>query len=166
LGHSGVVLALANVISGVLEDASLAVRALGGVVQEVLANRGQVLAAQTFLLLELVLAVGKPTALLLLAVFAVLAVEPEAAELSLDLFFPAIFQFNVFGERGEYVVHSHGWGLARELFSDHGRLEVNALHVEVLDVCIADVAALRGKVGASGDGGLSVNVGLLRLFEG
>ena len=122
LSHSGVVLALADVKTGVLEDASLAVCAFGRVVQEVLANRGQVLAAQTLLLLELVLAVGKSTALFLLAVFAVLAVEPEATEFGLDLLLPAIFQLDVFGEGGEYIVHSHRRGLAGELLSDQGRL--------------------------------------------
>jgi len=58
--------------------------------EEVLADRCQVLSAKTLLLLKLVLAVSKAAALLFLAVFAVLALEPEAAQLSLDLLLPAV----------------------------------------------------------------------------
>jgi len=96
LTHLGVALTLTNVICRVLEDASLAVRALRGMLQEVLADRGQVLTAQTLLLLELILAVGKPTTLVLLAVLALQSLEPEAAQLSLHLLFPSIFVFAIF----------------------------------------------------------------------
>ena len=41
--------------------------------------------------MKLILAVGKATALFLLAVLALLTVQPESAELSLDFLFPSIF---------------------------------------------------------------------------
>ena len=47
--------------------------------------------------MKLILAVGKAAALFLLAVLAFLTVEPEPAELSLDLFLPAIFVLDVLG---------------------------------------------------------------------
>jgi len=58
--------------------------------KEVLADRSQVLSAETLLLLKLILAVSEATALLFLAIFAVLALKPEAAQLSLDLLLPTI----------------------------------------------------------------------------
>lgn len=75
-----------------LEDASLSVGALGWVLQKVLTDRCQVLLAQSLLLLELILSVGKATALLLLRVLALLTKKPEAAELGLDLLFPCVFE--------------------------------------------------------------------------
>ena len=79
----------------VLEDAALAVSALRWVLKEVLANRCQILPAKAFLLLKLILTMGKAAALFLLAVLALLTIEPEPAELSLDLLFPAIFVLDV-----------------------------------------------------------------------
>lgn len=58
--------------------------------KEVLADRSQVLSAETLLLLKFILAVSEATALLFLAIFAVLALKPEAAQLSLDLLLPTI----------------------------------------------------------------------------
>lgn len=71
-----------------LEDAPLTIRALGGVLEEILADRRQILSAQTLLLHELVLSVGEATPLVLQEVLAVLALEPEPAQLCLDLLFP------------------------------------------------------------------------------
>lgn len=92
--HVSVVLALAHVEGRVLEDAPLAVGALGRVNEEVLADRGQVLPAQALLFLELLLAVSEATALILLAVFALLAIQPEAAQFGLDLFLPSVLSFD------------------------------------------------------------------------
>jgi len=88
LHHFRVVLACANIISRMLEDAPLTIRALGGVLEEILADRRQILSAQTLLLHELVLSVGEATPLVLQEVLAVLALEPEPAQLRLDLLFP------------------------------------------------------------------------------
>ena len=52
--------------------------------------------AQTLLLLELVLAVGKATTLVLLAVLTLHALEPEAAKLGFHLLFPSILIFVIF----------------------------------------------------------------------
>lgn len=60
--------------------------------QEVLANRCQVLSAETFLLLKFFLSVSKAAALLFLTVFTLLAIKPESAKLSLDLLFPPILR--------------------------------------------------------------------------
>ena len=90
LHHCSVVLSLAHVVSWVLEDASLTIRTLRWVVQEILADRCQVLTAEAFFLLKLVLSVSEAAALLLLAVFARLSIEPELAEFSLDLFLPSV----------------------------------------------------------------------------
>ena len=86
---------LAHVIGWVLEDAPLAIRALGWVLQEILTNRCQILSAEAFLLLKLLLAVSEATALFLLAVLARLTVEPELAQLGLDLLFPAVLNLDV-----------------------------------------------------------------------
>lgn len=59
-------------------------------VQEILTHRCQVLAAQALFLLQLVLSMSESTALLFLAVFAILSVQPEFAQLRLDLLFPAV----------------------------------------------------------------------------
>jgi hypothetical protein len=96
LHHSFVVLARTYIKSGVLEDAALPIGALRWMLQKVLADRGKILSAQTLLLLELFLAVGESTALLLLAVFAGLAIEPEAAEFSLDFLLPSVLSFDRF----------------------------------------------------------------------
>jgi len=90
LHHFRVALTRLHIVSGVLEDAPLAVSALRGMLQEVLADRCQVLSAQSLLLLELLLSVRKATALVFLQVFARLALEPELAKLGLDLFLPCV----------------------------------------------------------------------------
>ena len=51
LHHLGVRLAAAHVVRRVLEDAALAIGALGGVIKEVLADRCQVLSAESLLFL-------------------------------------------------------------------------------------------------------------------
>lgn len=83
-----------------LEDASLSIRALGGVLQEILADRRQILSAQTLLLHEIVLPVGEATPLVLQEVLAVLALEPEPAQLSLDLLFPHGLSEGLVGSEG------------------------------------------------------------------
>ena len=104
LNHFGVVLTLTNVIGWVLEDAPLTVGALGRMLEEVFADRGQVLTAESLLLLEFILAVSEATALFLLAVLALHAHEPETAKLGLNLLFPAIFVFVIFAARCGVVV--------------------------------------------------------------
>jgi hypothetical protein len=104
LNHFFVVLTLTNVIGWVLEDASLAVGALGRMLEEVFADRGQVLTAETLLLLEFILTVSEATALFLLAVLALHAHEPETAKLGLNLLFPAIFVFVILVARCGVVV--------------------------------------------------------------
>lgn len=104
LNHFFVVLTLTNVIGWVLEDASLAVSALGRMLEEVFADRGQVLTAESLLLLELILTVSEATALFLLAVLAFHAHEPETAKLGLNLLFPAIFVFVILVARCGVVV--------------------------------------------------------------
>ncbi len=166
LDHVDVVLTLAHVKSWVLENASLAIGAFRRVFKEVFANRGQVLAAQSLLLLKLVLPVGEPTTLLFLTVFAVLTVKPEAAQFCLDLFFPSVLHLCVFGKRGESVVYTNRWGLARKLLPGHWwLLEADAFHVNVLVVRLTVVASLRRDVGASCERGGRVYVGLLHLLE-
>ena len=108
LHHSCVVLPLAHVIGRVLEDASLTIRTLGWVLKEILTNRCQILSAEAFLLLELLLAVSEATALFLLAVLARLTVEPELAQLGLDFLPPAC----VFGTLDAGSEGSGGHGLA------------------------------------------------------
>jgi len=88
--HVRVLLTLAHVESGVLEDAALSIGALGGVLEEVLAYRGHVLLAEALLLLKFVLAMGKPAALLFVLVLALEPIEPELAQFSLDLALPSI----------------------------------------------------------------------------
>lgn len=90
LHHQRVVLPGTHVESGVLKDAPLPIRALRWVVQEILAHRCQVLAAQALLFLKFVLAVSESATLLFLTVLTGLAIEPEAAKLSLDLLLPAV----------------------------------------------------------------------------
>jgi len=104
LNHFGVVLTLTNVIGWVLEDAPLTVGALGRMLEEVFADRGQVLTAESLLLLEFILTVSEATALFLLAVLALHAHEPETAKLGLNLLFPAIFVFVIFAARCGVVV--------------------------------------------------------------
>jgi len=104
LNHFGVVLTLTNVIGWVLENASLTVGALGRMLEEVFADRGQVLTAKSLLLLEFILTVSEATALFLLAVLALHAHEPETAKLGLNLLFPAIFNFVIFAARCGVVV--------------------------------------------------------------
>lgn len=78
----------------VLENASLAISALGRMLEEVFADRSEVLLAKTLLLHELVLAVGKAAALIFLTVLALLTLEPEATKLGLDLLFPCGLGFS------------------------------------------------------------------------
>ena len=77
-----------------LEDTSLSISALRRVIQEILTDRSQVLSAQSLLLLELVLAVCKPTALIFLTILAGLSVQPESAQLCLDLLFPTVLHLD------------------------------------------------------------------------
>jgi len=105
LHHVAVGLAFSNVEGRVLEDASLAVSALRRMVQEILADRGEVLTGQALFLLELLLAMSEAAALFLLTVFALLAVEPEAAQLGFDLLLPAILHL---GSGACIVVVDHG----------------------------------------------------------
>lgn len=124
LHHIGVGLTCSDVVRGVLENASLTIRALRGVLKEVFADGGKVLSAEALLLLELILAVCESAALLFLAVLARLTLEPEAAELSLDLLLPAILGLAIFGTDSSTFLIEAG-GLAGEL-SDGG---VESAHV-------------------------------------
>ena len=90
LHHFRVGLTRLSIVCWVLEDAPLTIRALGGMLQEVLANRRQILSAESLLLLTLVLSVRKATALVFLQVFTSLTLEPELAQLGLDLFLPCV----------------------------------------------------------------------------
>ena len=149
-----------------LENTSLAICAFRGVVKEIFANRSQVLAAQSLLLLKLVLPVGETTTLFFLTVFAFLAVEPEAAQFCLDLLFPAVLHLGVFGKRSEGIINTNRWGLSRELLAGHWRLlKSDTFHVNVFVVRLTVVAALRRDVGTSCERGGCVNVRLLHLLE-
>jgi len=90
LHHFRVALTRLHIVCRVLEDAPLAISALRGVLQEVLADRCQVLSAKSLLLLKLFLSVREATALFLLQVFARQTLEPELAQLGLDLFLPLV----------------------------------------------------------------------------
>lgn len=117
LNHIGVILAFTNVIGWVLEDASLAVGALGRMLEEVFADRGQVLTAESLLLLEFILTVSEATALFLLAVLALHAHEPETAKLGLNLLFPAILVFVIFIAGGGVVVMATAMVVRAHLFA-------------------------------------------------
>lgn len=71
-----------------LEDASVPICAFLGAVDEILADRGQVLLVQALFGTKLGFAVSKATALALSQVFAGLTLEPVLAKLSLDLALP------------------------------------------------------------------------------
>ena len=166
LDHVHVALTLAHVKSWMLENTSLAVGTFRGVVKEVFANRSQVLAAQSFLLLKLVLSVGKTTTLFFLTVFAFLTVEPEAAKFCLDLLFPAVLHLGVFGKRSEGIINTNRWSLSRELLAGHWRLlKSDIFHVNVFIVRLAVVTTLRRDVGTSCERRGSVNIRLLHLLE-
>ena len=94
LDHVSIVLSNAHVKGWVLENASLSVRALRRVIQEVLAYRCKVLPTEAFLLLELVLAMRETTSLFLLTIFAVSTVKPKSAQLSPDFLLPPVFSFD------------------------------------------------------------------------
>lgn len=136
-------------------------------IQEVLAHRGQILAAQAFLLLEFVLAVRKAATLLFLAVFTVLAVQPEAAQLGLDLLLPAVLHLaGWLGHGGEGGVLAAGGGVHVRVLLEHdgGRVEGDAArHFKVVHLRGVVVAACGRQLGAVGDG---VVVALLHLLEG
>ena len=100
-----------------LEDASLAVGALGRMLEEVFADRGQVLTAEALLLLEFILTVREATALLLLTVFALHAHEPETTKLGLNLLFPAILVFVIFIAGGGVVVMATAMVVRAHLFA-------------------------------------------------
>jgi len=61
LHHLRIADAIMNVMRGVLEDASGAKRALVRTVNEVLADRRQILLVKSFLTLQFMLSMGKPT---------------------------------------------------------------------------------------------------------
>jgi len=133
-------------VSRVLEDAALAIGALGWVLKEVLADGGEVLSAETLLLLELLLAVSEATTLLLLTIFALKALEPEAAKLSLDLLLPAVLEV--------LVAHRHVRLLASHAVN--GRLEsIEAVEV-VRELAIA--VTIGGAVGRLGHGRALITV--------
>jgi len=90
-----------------LEDASLTVGALGWVLQEVLADRCQVLSAQALLLLEILLSVREAATLVLLQVFAGQTLEPELAQLGLDLLFPGVVGLGTGGLVGPERLGAH-----------------------------------------------------------
>lgn len=85
-----VALLLVDFERGVLEDTSVPVGALRGVLYEVLANACQVLLVQILLPVQFVLSVREATTLLFVAVVAGHAAEPKLAELGANLRFPLI----------------------------------------------------------------------------
>ena len=107
LHHFRIALACLHIVGRVLEDASLTVCALRWVLQEVLADRCQVLSAQALLLLKLLLSVREATALVLLEVFAGKTLEPELAQLGLDLLFPGVVDLGTSGFIGPEGLGAH-----------------------------------------------------------
>lgn len=93
--HDSVVLSFLDFVSWVLEDASRTIRALAGVIKEVLAYRCEVLSAQSLLLLKLFLSMGKATSLFLELVLALLAFQPEPTQFGLDLSLPSTLHLTV-----------------------------------------------------------------------
>ena len=84
--------------------------------------------------MKLILPVGEATALFLLAVLALLTVEPESAKLSLDLLLPAIFGLDV----GSLGVAGH-----LRLSADHVRVAVvvnrrleSSTHLEAVEAIL------------------------------
>jgi len=147
LNHFGVVLTLTNVIGWVLEDAPLTVGALGRMLEEVFADRGQVLTAESLLLLEFILTVSEATALFLLAVLALHAHEPETAKLGLNLLFPAIFVFVIFAARcGVVVVATR----VVEAHSFAGRAEGVSIELEADLILGVIVATSVGRADSAG----------------
>ena len=106
LHHIGILLAYPGIESRVLENASLSISALGWMLQKVLANRSQILPAETFLFLELILTMRKSTSLIFLTVFTSLSIEPETAKFSFDLLLPASLASGVFSRRSSSLVLS------------------------------------------------------------
>lgn len=86
--HLGVSDAVVNVIGGVLEDASGAESTFVRTINEVLANRRQILFVQVLFPLEFILTVGKTTAKSVRLIVTDLTFEPELAKLCLDLPLP------------------------------------------------------------------------------
>lgn len=91
LDHVRVLLAFAHVKGRMLEDAALTIVALGWALKKILTHRSQVLPAESLFLLQFFLSMSKATSLFLLTVFALLAIQPEPAELSLHLLLPSSF---------------------------------------------------------------------------
>ena len=158
MNHIGVVLTLTNVIGWVLEDAPLAVGALGRMLQEVFADRGQVLTAEALLLLELLLTVSKATALFLFTVLALHTHEPETAKLGLNLLFPSILVFVIFVARGGVVVVATA--LVEGVHPFAGGAECVSIELEADLILRVIVAASVGRAdGAAGHGSAHVIVG-------
>ena len=139
-----------------LENASLSVGALRWVVQEILADRCEILSAKALFLLEFVRAVSKATTLLFLTVFAVLAVKPEPAQFCPDLLLPPVFSLD--DHACIYSIHSgllgslnNSWGLGLDRgligllacnVADR-RVESSHLRCHVIHIIIRKVAVLR-----------------------
>jgi hypothetical protein len=168
LNHFLVVLTLTNVISWVLEDASLAVGALGRMLQEVFADRGQVLTAEALLFHEFILTVSEATALFLLTVLTLHTHEPETAKLGLNLLFPSILVFVIFVARGGVVVVATALVIGVHPFAGGAECVCVAIELEADLILRVIVAASVGRAdGAAGHGSAHVIVrwGLLTLSE-
>jgi len=120
------------------------------------------LTAQALLLLELILTVGEPTALFLLAVLTLHAHEPETAKFGLNLLFPSIFVFVIFGRGGRVVVVATRLAvcvlvLVEGVCPSARGAESVAIELEVAIIVRVIVAAsVRGANGASGHGSAHV----------
>jgi hypothetical protein len=90
LHHGTVALPFVYVQAGVLENASVSVSALFGTFNEILAYWGQVLFVQAALRLKFELSVREAAALILLHILASLSLQPELAQLCLELVLPLI----------------------------------------------------------------------------
>ena len=95
---------------------------------------------------------GKAAALILLAVFTLLAIQPEAAQLRLHLLLPAILvlDHSAGGAFNGSVVHPYRRLLVTEVAID-GRVETLELD-DALKVVIVTVAVMRTNVRRLGDG--------------
>lgn len=90
-----ILLALGGVHAWVLENASVSVRAFGGVLNEVLTHGGQVLLVKVLLGLKFMFAMRKAAALLFVTVVAGQSAQPEFAQLGAHLCLPLVgLRFN------------------------------------------------------------------------
>lgn len=78
-----------DIVSWVLENASVSVRALAWMFQEILTDRCEVLPAESLFLLQFFLSMCESTSLLLELVLTLKALQPEPTQFGLDLALPS-----------------------------------------------------------------------------